>query len=127
MLERLADALYPARTQPVGGRQVGKAEYRNRLWAYIAQQLDASATNKNLLQASLTDIGNRIDYVEKLANKGLHGEVDSAEVQRLLVGLITLTFNILMLAPVPNSTPEEPYRESFVRMLRTIMDVNEEL
>lgn len=126
VLERLADALYPPRTDTVGGRQVGKAQYRNRLWAYVDQQLTDSTTNKSLLHASLADIGNRIDSLENLANKGLHAEADAAEVQRLLVGLTTLTYDMLMLAPVPKSTSEEPYRDSFIKMLRTIVGENGE-
>jgi hypothetical protein len=126
VLERLADALYPPRAETVDGRQVGKTQYQNRLWAYVNQQLTDSTTNKNLLQASLADIGNRIDSLENLANKGLHAEVDAAEVQRLLVGLTALTYDLLMLGPVPTSTSEEPYRDSIIRMLRMIVGGNEE-
>jgi hypothetical protein len=127
VLERLADALYPPRTETVGGRQVGKPQYRNRLWAYVDQQLTDSTTNKSLLHASLADIGNRIDSLENLANKGLHAGVDAAEVQRLLVGLTTLTYDMLMLAPVPKGASEEPYRESIIEMLRSIVGESENL
>jgi hypothetical protein len=51
VLERLANALYPARKQTVGGRQVSKAQYKNRLWAYVDQQLSDSTTNKKIAQS----------------------------------------------------------------------------
>jgi hypothetical protein len=38
-LERLADVVYPPKPEPVGGRKVGKAEYKNRLWAFAKEQL----------------------------------------------------------------------------------------
>jgi hypothetical protein len=110
-LERLANALYPPLTTKEGDRKLGQAEYRNRLWAYVDKNL--SGTNRDLVLATLEDVGNRIDGVDALANKGLHApRVTAIEVDRLLVGLVLLVYDILMLQPPPKESPLAPYEES---------------
>src|SRR5579884_3472772 len=43
LLERTADYLFPPREETFNGRNVGPAEYKNRLWAYIEQAVIESA------------------------------------------------------------------------------------
>lgn len=64
-LEGLADALYPPRSEPVNGRDVGPNAYRNRLWAYAAAQIGQS--EQNVLVAQLEDLGkhDRIDAFDE--------------------------------------------------------------
>lgn len=93
LLERLADALYPPGPSLPGARDLGHAQYRNRLWAYVDERLAQSESNRKVLQSSLEDIGNRVDRLDTLANKGLHAQVDAAEVQRLLVGVVVLAYD----------------------------------
>jgi hypothetical protein len=126
LLERLADALYPPRPTPPGARELGQAQYRNRLWAYVDERLARSETNRKVLQSSLEDIGNRVDRLDTLANKGLHAQVDAAEVQRLLVGVVVLAYDLLVLSPVPQKVPEEPYRDSVARVMRELFTVDNE-
>ena len=114
--ERLADILFPATTEIRNGRKLGPAESRNRLWAYVEDHIDGRA--QEVVLASLADVGSRIDALDSFANKGLHAEISAAEMQRLLVALIVLTYDILTLAPPPLVADMSRYREpmaSFVR------------
>jgi hypothetical protein len=109
-LERLADALYPPREVSEGERKLGGPQYRNRLWAYIAAHLEGRS--QEVVLASLKDVGGRIDKLDALANKGVHGaEISAAELQRLLVGLTTLTFDVLTIAPPQDKPLYEPYEK----------------
>jgi hypothetical protein len=96
LLERLSDALYHARSELVDGRDVSQKKYRNRLWAYVKQQLP-SDTDSAVILNSLTDVGNRIDALDAAANKGLHSMTTVAATHRLLVNLTMLTFDLLAL------------------------------
>jgi hypothetical protein len=126
LLERLADALFPPRPSSPGGRELGQAQYRNRLWAYVDERLAQSETNRKVLQSSLEDIGTRVDRLDSLANKGLHAQVDATEVQRLLVGLVVLAYDLLLLSPVPQKAPEEPYRDSVAKLMRELFAIDKE-
>jgi hypothetical protein len=115
-LERLANALYPPRDELVNGRRVGSAEYRNRLWAYTEEKL--SGTSRKVVLATLEDIGRRVDRIDELANKGVHAaEVTRTEVQRLIVGLVTLAYDILTLEPPSKVARLEPYENALRNFL----------
>lgn len=120
LIENLANALYPPREGKVNNRLVGKAEYRNRLWAYIEGQLDSSS-QRQLVLSTLQDIGNRLDKLDAVANSGLHSNIEPNETRRLLVGLTSLTYDLLTLTDPPLATPDEPYNEQAQRMLREIL------
>lgn len=56
-MERLVDVLFPARAEPYNGRQVGKAEYRNRIWAFIDTNTRGFPERKNTM-------GKEVDRVD---------------------------------------------------------------
>lgn len=117
-LEGLADVLCPARTEPLQGRQLGKEQYINRLWAYAEEKLRKE--ERGLIQAQLEDMGHRIDRVHDLANKGLHARVSRSDAGRLVVALLVAAYDFLSLAEPPLQLPLEPHAEeidSFVRRL----------
>lgn len=113
--ERLADDLYPPTTATPNGRELGPAESRNRLWAYVEDHVGGRA--QELVLSSLKDVGNRIDALDGLANKGLHADLSAAELQRLLVALVALTYDILTLAPPPLVADMNRYREPMLSFL----------
>ncbi|QIQ04488.1 hypothetical protein [Streptomyces liangshanensis] len=113
--EKLADCLYPPRDEKVNDRKVGKAEYRNRLWAYIAENV-TSDTTRQLLMANIADLGNRIDRLDNLSNKGLHSEVSTSDVNRLLLSLIVVAHDLLTLSPPAGTFRYDPY-EKFIRQI----------
>lgn len=70
-LERLADAVYPPRETPKDAKhKLGKAEYLNRLWAYVQDCLGPDGS-----KTALTEIGARIDNLAKIAHKGVHDDI----------------------------------------------------
>ena len=121
LLERLADALYPPRSEKVNGRKVGQAEYRNRLWAYIQDAIQ-SQTQRDVMISTLSDVGNRVDALDAAANKGLHADLNAGEVQRLLIAMLTLIYDVLTLAPLPLGTPNAPYEASAVEFFRRMLN-----
>jgi hypothetical protein len=113
--ERLADTLFPPTTATRNGRKLGPEESRNRLWAYVEDHTTGRA--RDLVLSSLKDVGGRIDALGGLANKGLHADLSPAELQRLLVALVTLAYDILTLAPPPLVADMERYREPLLSFL----------
>src|SRR5439155_7458089 len=118
-LERLADVLYPPGPDRANGRKVGPAEYRNRLWAYVEDHLDG--TDESVVLAGLRDLGDRIDRLDQLANKGVHAsDMDPRAIHRLLISLVVLSSDVLSIAPPPlavSNTPYEPALRQFVTRL----------
>jgi hypothetical protein len=121
LLENLANALYPPREGKVNNRSVGKSEYRNRLWAYIEDQLE-SKSQRQLVLSTLKDVGSRLDKLDAVANSGLHSDIEPNEARRLLVGLTLLIYDILTLTAPPLAAPDDPYdghvRQMVSEMLR---------
>lgn len=106
--EKLADCLYPPREEKVNGRKVGRAEYRNRLWAYVAENV-TSDNMRQLLIANVEDLGKRIDRLDNLSNKGLHSDVSPSDVNRLLLSLLVVAHDLICLRPPGGAFAYEPY------------------
>lgn len=120
-VERLADSLFPARDDVRKGRKLGRAEYRNRLWAYVEDHL--SGRNRELVLASLEDVGNRIDALDACVQRGVHGdELTASELQRILVSLVGVTYDILTLAPPPLTQNLDAYETHLRSILREILE-----
>lgn len=116
-LEKLADNLYPARSEKMNGRDVGRAQYRNRLWAYASAQIESQSA-KELILANLQDLGARIDAVDANANRGLHAESIASEINRLLISLLTVSHDLLTLAPPPEQISYAPYEDHIRRTMK---------
>jgi hypothetical protein len=115
-LERFADRVFPPQDASWHGRKVGKAEWKNRLWAYVEQSLGASSTGTG---ERLDDLGVRIDLLTEAANRGVHHpEISRAAVHRLVVGLLTLVFDLLILTPPPARLPDDAYEAGVLRAVR---------
>ena len=95
-------------------RKVGQAEYRNRLWAYVAENV-TSDTTRELLIANVEDLGKRIDKLDSLSNKGLHSDVSSSDVNRLLLSLLVVAHDLISLRPPGGAFSYEPY-ETTIRV-----------
>jgi hypothetical protein len=110
------------------GSDVGAQNYRNRLRAYIRERLDTSKQTRDLVKTGLEDLGSRIDKMDQLANKGLHANITLLEVDRLLIALGTVTYDLLSLTPPPTEVPLEPHLSEIYKFIETIAKdkVNEE-
>lgn len=99
LLKDLADFLYPATDEPVIGSD-GKSriltddQVKNRLWQYVFEQLGRSKSG-DLLLASIQDLGNRIDRLYDLTNKGVHADVSDFEVNQCLIQTFILVGDLL--------------------------------
>jgi hypothetical protein len=102
-LQRLADVLYPARVTAKGERALGKAQYINRLWAYVEQSIGPDGS-----KTTLKEIGSRIEHLNEMANKGLRDDISVDEMDRLVLNLALLTHDLLRLMP-PTGDASESY------------------
>jgi len=101
ILKAIADAVYPARSDPVTDRSgqprdVSDDKYINRLWLFIDDHA-AGSTVANSMHATLSEVGARIDRLNELANKGVHSEVTADEVEWCVVQTYILTGEVLRL------------------------------
>jgi hypothetical protein len=103
ILVSLADSLYPANGQSIRGsdnveRTMSEDKYLNRLWQFVTDNLPHESSRR-LTQASLAEIGDRLDIVNDLASKGVHADVTAAEVDQCIVQTYLLAGDLLRLRP----------------------------
>ncbi|MFG1917081.1 hypothetical protein [Micromonospora sp. NPDC048898] len=123
-LERLANVLYPPTGNATGERKLGKAQYRNRLWKYAEERLEVDERAKVAL-ASLQHVGSRIDALDKAANKGVHDDVETFEMHRLVMGVFLLAHDLLTLRS-PDGRAAESYASKIEKeMFKMLRDVSE--
>lgn len=101
LLKALADALYPARKEPVKGldgkdRVLTDDKYIARLWQFVAERAGRHRSG-NLLLATIQDLGNRIDNLYALTNKGVHAEVNEFEVNQCTIRTWMIVGDLLRL------------------------------
>ncbi|WP_143202445.1 hypothetical protein [Amycolatopsis sp. CB00013] len=119
LLERLADALYPATDEVIDGRKMTQDRYISRLWQYVASRLTKS--NADVIQVNLKDVGARIDKLYAVANSGLHGVAIAAAIHRLLINLTTLTFDLLVINDLNAGAAPGYEREQAARIARFVL------
>ncbi|QQN61266.1 hypothetical protein JIR23_16455 [Bradyrhizobium diazoefficiens] len=89
LLLTIADATYPARSDPyVDGagkkRDVGPENYKNRLMAYL-EQSTASAGSRELIASGLEHLAARLDAVNSKVSKGVHVDVTEEEARLAVI------------------------------------------
>jgi hypothetical protein len=99
LLKDLADVLYPSTNQKFTGgdgkaRDLSEEKFVNRLWQFISEKTQIS-TSVELLQASLDDLGHRLDRIYDFTNKGVHSEVDEFEMNQCLIQTYLLIGDLL--------------------------------
>lgn len=102
LLKSLADSLYPAPVDPVAGidgkkRKLTEDKYIARLWQYVFEKSKGS-TSWKLLTSIVNDLGNRIDKIYELTNKGVHAEVSEFEVNQCVIQTYLITGDLLRLS-----------------------------
>jgi hypothetical protein len=108
LLERIADYLFPPRDEKWNGRKVGRAEYKNRLWAYIEQTVAASGK----AESSLSIFGSEADRLVELFNAGLHASPTKTKVEAAFVSLATWLSDVIALSPASVRRPYLAYDDS---------------
>jgi hypothetical protein len=109
-LEQLADVLFPAQDKEHNGRKVGKAEYKNRIWAFIADNATSDDTLDNL--------GRATDKLTEEFNACLHGEQPQDRVLRALVNAAELTAALLALNPAETRMPYFAFRKTMLEVFK---------
>ncbi|GAA5531235.1 helix-hairpin-helix domain-containing protein [Herpetosiphon gulosus] len=78
LIEGLADILFPPQATPINGRELGKNQYINRLWAYMDTAIE-SDSNRELAKAHVNVLGAYLQKTHKLTNKGVHSDISRLE------------------------------------------------
>ena len=109
-LERLADRLFPATDEKRGDRELGQNQWKNRLWAYVEDVIDSKAASS--FDTRLDEIGSRIDSVSDAAQSDVHRpEVVQVSIIRLIIGLLSLVYDLTLLDPPPTELPGHSYEK----------------
>lgn len=106
ILKSIADHIYPVPKEPVIGsdgkvRELTDEKYIARLWQYIAEKAKGTASG-DLSLAQINDLGNRLDKIYDLANKGTHADVSEFEVNQCVIQTYLLIGDILFLEDKSN-------------------------
>lgn len=94
LLESLADALYPPNSDPILGRVLTQSQYVNRIWAFMDKAIE-SDSNKALAKAHVDFLGAWMEKANKIANKGVHGEVGQLEAVKAVFHTYLVIADIL--------------------------------
>jgi hypothetical protein len=117
-LERLADALFPSRTERYNGRDVGPGKYKNRIWAFIADNI----SDKNHVEK----IGKEYDRLTDEFNAGVHGDRTRLGMLRTFAEVASLTLALLALNPSDTRKPYYAYREQMLDFFKGALRDNDE-
>lgn len=84
LLKATADRVFPPQTHPWldgSGKPhvVDDMNYRNRLWAFFSDA-EQQGARRGVFHVVVDDVGHRVDRVDELTSKGVHGEVSGDEV-----------------------------------------------
>lgn len=109
-LERLADVLFPPRKESYNGRDVGAGKYKNRIWAFVADNV----TDKDHVQK----IGKEYDRLTDEFNAGLHGDRTKVAMLRSFAEAASLTLVLLSLNPSEARKPYYAYREQMLAFFK---------
>lgn len=124
LLERLADALHPATDDASTSRPLGQSQYVNRLWAFMDGAIE-SETNRDLAKAHIDFLGAWLEKVNKLSNKGVHGEVTQLEAVKTVFHVYLMLADLLdYLGAVPASQEKPDINTATIDELEALLNVN---
>lgn len=109
-MEQLADALFPARTTPHNGINVDASHYKNRLRAFVADNLDGT-------DPLIAQIYSEIDRLVEEWNGGVHGNRTKDRMLRALADVSQLSAGLLALSPEAARQPYGPFLPAIDRFL----------
>lgn len=94
LIEGLADELYPPVDDKINGRALGRAQYINRLWAFMDSNI-SSSSNKELAKSHVDFLGSWLQGTYKLTNKGVHSELNRLEATKAVFHTYLMLSDIL--------------------------------
>lgn len=110
-MEQLADVLFPPMDEKRGGRSVGKAAYRNRLWAFVEDNIDGNVGLRDRL-------GREIDRLVEELNGGLHSDKPQQRILKAFTDAAQLTAELLALNPEAVRKPYYAFHSRIVEFFR---------
>ena len=113
-IERLADTLFPPRETRHKGRDIGPDKYKNRLWAFIADNLPQG-------DPRIQTLGREAERLVKELNGGLHGDKHADHILKALVDATNFTMKLLTLNPDSAQQIHAPYMPGFKRFLDDVI------
>jgi hypothetical protein len=104
IVKAIADVLYPATGETVKGadgksREMTDDKYRNRLWQYVGEH--ASHSSRDLVLATVDELGRRLDLLDYRASRGVHATVDAADADQCILQTYLLISDLLHLRTPP--------------------------
>jgi hypothetical protein len=117
LLEKTADYLFPPREEKWNGRQVGRSQYKNRLWAYVEQTIKESTFAD---QNDLIRLGNEADRLVDLFNEGLHADPTKEKVKAAFSALVIWLSEVIELSPEAAHRPYLAYQKELVGFLKEV-------
>ena len=121
-LEQLADALYPPKNKPVDGKKVGRAEYKNRLWAYIKSALNETGLFD---ETRFRYLGSELDRLIEVFNKGLHGQLEPTTLLAAYAALARWVVDVVALNPRKARRPYAAYNDEIMKFFEEIVQNRE--
>ncbi|GAA3348621.1 hypothetical protein GCM10020358_67740 [Amorphoplanes nipponensis] len=116
-LEALANYWYPPRDQPVDGRKVGPAQYRNRLWAYLTE---AAATAEPPTAGEVRGLGLTLDDLFDRFNAGVHSTLSRSRVEQTFAALLAWLAAAIRLNPSAAARPYLAYEPELMDYYRKL-------
>lgn len=113
-LESFANYIFPPQNESFNGRDVGKSNYKNRLWAYVEKTLKEL---RSFEEERLELFGARIDSLVKVFCSGLHSEISKENLETEFANLVILISDMIALKPSNMVKPYLAYRDEILGML----------
>jgi hypothetical protein len=94
LVVKLADTLFPARTEKHNNRDVGEANYINRLWAFMDDTI-VSDTDREIAKAQVDVLGTYLQRLFKAVNKGVHSDITRLDAIKVVFHIYLLLADLL--------------------------------
>jgi len=75
---------------------VSEDKYINRIWVFIDKEV-GSETRKKFLKSKVDDLGNRVEAIYDITNKGIHDEIDQLDVNMCVIDTYFLLGGLLQM------------------------------
>jgi len=106
-LEQLADVLFEPSDVKFNGRNVRKADYKNRIWAFIENSIRQSGADTS----NIIKLGKEVDRIVNLFNTAIHGEPDQNAVIKGFADLAKISLVLITLQPLYSKNPYYAYEK----------------
>ncbi|MEL7662083.1 hypothetical protein [Acetobacterium wieringae] len=111
-LEQLADVLFEPSEKKHKDRKVRKADYKNRIWAFI----DDSIADP----AEVLVLGKQVDQLIDTFNAGVHGNLSGEQIIKAFADVAKLSLSLLTLQPIYAKDPYYAYKDRLFEFIQSL-------